>query len=92
MQTRPKSSCEKRAEKAERQVDILRAALQIITRYSSPERLRRESEKQYGLEYAEALEMAYENVRSEAAVALRTVPKRRRVLPPAADAVASAAE
>lgn len=78
---------QKRAEKAEKQVAILRFALETIARYDSPERLRRASEKRYGLEYGEALEMAYENVQAEARVALRTVPKPRREKPPAADAV-----
>lgn len=38
------------------------ATLKEISKYQSPEKLRRQSEKQYGLSYEEALEMAYENV------------------------------
>jgi hypothetical protein len=48
-----------------------RDALDDIAHYDSPERLRRNCEKHYGLEYVEALEMAYENIREEARVALR---------------------
>lgn len=40
----------------------MHSALSEISQYQSPERLRRDSEKDYGLDYTEALEMAYENV------------------------------
>lgn len=46
-------------------------ALKRIASYQSPEQLRRVSEKQYGLEYVEALEMAYENVIDEAKFAVK---------------------
>jgi hypothetical protein len=46
-------------------------ALKRITLYTPPEKLRRTAEKSYGLEYHEALEMAYENVIEEAKSALR---------------------
>lgn len=45
-------------------------ALKRIAAYMSPERLRRQHEKDYGLNYDEALEMAYENVLGEAKSAL----------------------
>lgn len=45
--------------------------LKRITKYDSPEWLRRRSEKAYGLEFAEALEYCYENVKSEAERAVR---------------------
>lgn len=37
-------------------------ALKQITMYESPEKLRKCAEKQYGLEPAKVIEMAYENV------------------------------
>lgn len=46
-------------------------ALKRITSYMTPAQLRRAAEKQYGLDHAEALEMAYENVIGEAKCALR---------------------
>ena len=45
--------------------------LKRIASYLPPNKLRREAEKQYGLDYEEALEMAYENVLIEAKSALR---------------------
>jgi hypothetical protein len=52
-------------------------ALRRIKAYMSPEQLRRRSEREYGLEYTEALEMAYENVLAEAFLALHGYrPKR----------------
>lgn len=41
-------------------------ALKRITRYQTVEQLRRSSDRQYGLEFVEALEYAYENVIQEA--------------------------
>lgn len=64
--------------------------LKRITRYSSVERLRRGSEKNYGLPFAEALEYAYENVIGEAECAIRgkrrpkdqaNLAKRRTAIP-----------
>jgi hypothetical protein len=46
-------------------------ALKRITSYMTPAQLRRAAERQYGLDHAEALEMAYENVIGEAKHALR---------------------
>lgn len=46
-------------------------ALKRITAYTTVAQLRRAAEKQYGLDHAEALEMAYENVIGEAKHALR---------------------
>jgi hypothetical protein len=47
--------------------------LKEITQYQDPERLRKTSEKQFGLEYQECLEMSYENVISAAKAAIRGV-------------------
>jgi hypothetical protein len=46
-------------------------ALKRITRYMSPDELRRTSEKKYGLDGEEAIEMAYENVLQEARDAIK---------------------
>ena len=51
----------------------LLAALKRISRYQSPESLRRYSERELGLSYTEALEMAYENVLHEAKIAAKGV-------------------
>lgn len=48
-------------------------ALKRITRYSSPQELERIAERKYGLDGAEAIEMAYENVLEEARQAVRGV-------------------
>lgn len=62
-------------------------ALRRILAYDTPARLRRESEKSYGLEYTEALEMAYENIQGEARAALSGFRKRRSAQPPSINAV-----
>jgi len=47
-------------------------ALKRIARgYQTPDQLRRNSERQYGLDYAEALEFAYENMQQDARNAIR---------------------
>lgn len=47
-------------------------ALRRIARgYQTPDQLRRNSEKEYGVRYEEALEMAYENLQAEAKCAIR---------------------
>lgn len=45
----------------------------IATQYRTPEQLERDAEKRLGLSYEEALEMAYENVRDDARIAVRGV-------------------
>lgn len=54
------------------------AALVRISKYMPPEKLHRQSEKLYGLEGSEAVEMAYENVIEEAKTALKGYRKPRR--------------
>lgn len=51
--------------------DRFYVALKRITAYMTPAQLRRNAESEYGLDHAEALEMAYENVIEEARSALR---------------------
>lgn len=46
-------------------------ALKRITLYQSVEWLRHSPEKEWGIEYPESLEMAYENMKSDAARAIR---------------------
>ena len=46
-------------------------ALKRIASYQAPEKLRRSADRQYGLGGDEAIEMAYENVLSEAKFAIR---------------------
>lgn len=49
-------------------------ALSTIARdFQTPSQLQRNSEKQYGLQYEEALEMSYENIQSRAAAAIKCV-------------------
>ncbi len=49
-------------------------SLKIIAKdYKKPDWLRRNSEKLYGLEYEEALEMAYENIQNLASISVRGV-------------------
>lgn len=54
---------------------VMYTFLRRIAAYEPPERLRRQSEKDYGLEFHEALEYAYENVLQEAKSALKQVRK-----------------
>lgn len=50
------------------------AILKMISKdYQTPAQLRKNSEKEYGLDYEEALEMAYENLQGEAAFAVKGV-------------------
>ena len=53
-------------------------ALKRITLYQSPTKLRRDSEKDWGLPYIDALEAAYENIQQEARDAIHS---RRRPAP-----------
>lgn len=45
--------------------------LKRITLYDSPAKLKRSSGKDWGLEYVEALEMAYENIQQDARRAIK---------------------
>ena len=58
-----------------------RDALARITDYKTVNQLRRDSERQYGLRFEEALEMAYENVIEEAKSALRGYRKPKTTIP-----------
>lgn len=63
--------------------EVLRGFLRRIVAYESVEKLRRESEKEWGLPFEEALEMAYENVTTEARNALAWRPKTVKPVAPA---------
>ncbi len=49
----------------------MRNALIAIKSYQTPDKLRKDSEKEWGLDYQEALEMSYENIQEEARQGLR---------------------
>lgn len=51
----------------------MRNALIEIKNYQSPEELRNNSEKDWGLEFEEAIEMAYENIQITAKNAVKGV-------------------
>lgn len=54
---------------------MLYALQKIAKAYQTPSQLKKDSEKQYGLDYEEALEMAYENMQAEAKQAVKGVKK-----------------
>lgn len=49
------------------------AALKTIIRYQTPDQLRRQSQRHYGLDYEEALGYAYENIQQTAKNAVKGV-------------------
>lgn len=51
--------------------------LKRITQYQSPDRMRKSSRKDWGLDFEEVLEMAYENLQSEAKRAIHGVRIKR---------------
>ncbi len=59
--------------KLERDFDRMRIALKRIVAYQTPARMRRDSGKDWGLPYVEAMEFAYENIQQEAKNGLRGV-------------------
>lgn len=62
-------------DKQKQQFNSMHEALRRITKYDSVERLRNESENDYGLEFEEAIEMAYENMQNEAVAAIHGIRK-----------------
>lgn len=59
--------------KLERDFLQMHAALRRIMRYQTTARLRINSQKDWGLDYTEAVEMAYENIQDEAKGGLKGV-------------------
>lgn len=56
------------------QIIKMYAALERIAKgYQTPDQLRRNSEKDWGVSYEESLEMAYENLQAEAKAAIKGV-------------------
>lgn len=51
----------------------MREALIRITKYQTPDRLKKDSKKDWGLDYSESLEMAYENMQDEARFAVKGI-------------------
>ena len=49
----------------------LYVALKRIASYQSPDRMRQSSQKDWGVDYEECLEMAYENLQQEARIATK---------------------
>jgi hypothetical protein len=59
-----------------KQFNAMREALiKISKKYQSSRQLQKNCEKEYGLEYTETLEMAYENIQNEAKNAVKGVKK-----------------
>lgn len=60
--------------KQKEQFNLMRETLKkIASGYQTPDQLRRDSEKEYGLEFEEAIEYAYENIQCEAKSAVKGV-------------------
>lgn len=55
------------------QFNYMVETLKIITKYDKPDKIRKNAQKDYGLDYEEALEMAYENIQGEAAFSIRNI-------------------
>ena len=62
-------------EKQAAQFNRMWTTLTRIKRYQSPGRLRKTSERLWGCDFEEAIEMAYENIQGEAAQAVRGIKK-----------------
>ena len=60
-------------EKQKAQFNSMLEALKAIKAYQSPSKLRNDSEKDWGLEYEEALEMSYENIQATATLACKNI-------------------
>ncbi len=60
-------------EKQKQQFNLMLNALKKIKAYQSPEKLRKDSSRDWGLDFEEAIEMAYENIQGEAAFACKNV-------------------
>ena len=60
-------------EKQKQQFNLMLNTLKRIKAYQSPEKLRKDSSKDWGLDFEEAIEMAYENIQGEAAFACKNV-------------------
>jgi len=62
------------SEKQKGNYNAMLKCLKLIGKgYKTAEQLQRQSEKLYGLEYHEALEMSYDNIRGEARYIIQTL-------------------
>lgn len=52
---------------------MLKALKKIARGYQTSNQIKRDSQKQYGLDYEEALEMSYDNIQEEARFALKGI-------------------
>lgn len=60
--------------KQKQQFNFMLATLKKISKgYMTPDQLRKNSEKMYGLEFEECIEMTYDNIQSDAAQACKNV-------------------
>lgn len=59
--------------KQKQQFNKMLLALRTINQYSTIRQLQKDSGTDYGLEYEEALEMAYENIKTEAQFAIKGI-------------------
>jgi len=53
----------------------MRETLIKITKYQTPDKMRKDSNKDWGLSFEEAIEMAYENIQDEAKFGVKGVRK-----------------
>lgn len=60
-------------EKQKSQFNQMLNALKTIGQYQSPDKLRKDSSKDWGLDYPEALEMSYENIQETAKTASKNI-------------------
>lgn len=61
-------------EKQKMQYNSMYSTLKRIAKgYQTPDKLRKRADKQYGLDFEEALEMSYENIQEEAKKAVKGV-------------------
>ncbi len=60
--------------KQKKQFNLMLKTLRVIAKeYQTPDRLRKHSEDDWGTDYADALEMSYENIQGDAAFACKGV-------------------
>lgn len=61
-------------EKQKAQYNLMYSALKSIAKdYQTPNQLRKNCKKQYGIDFDEAIEMSYENIQDEALKAIKGV-------------------
>ena len=60
-------------ENQKQQFNKMLTTLKHIKAYRSPQNLRKNSEKDLGLDFDEAIEMAYENIQNEASFSIKNV-------------------